>query len=186
MRDARGFTLVETLVSLTLLALVATMLFGGLRFGARSWDAAATRTEAQAETAAVRAFLSARLSEVSQLEGAEAAVEGTAEGIAFSAPWIGGPTPPGIYRFSLAREGDQLMLAWRPQDAARADLAGRRALLGGVARAAFAYYGAAEGGSPGWRPAWPAARGAPRLVRLTIDFADPARAWAPLVIRRAL
>ncbi len=38
-RRQAGFTLVELLVAMTLLAFLSITLFGGLRFGARSWEA---------------------------------------------------------------------------------------------------------------------------------------------------
>ena len=37
-RAEAGFTLLELLVSMTLLALLAIAMFGSLRFGARAWD----------------------------------------------------------------------------------------------------------------------------------------------------
>jgi prepilin-type N-terminal cleavage/methylation domain-containing protein len=37
-----GFTLLELLVAMTLLGLLMTVVFGGLRFGARAWERAET------------------------------------------------------------------------------------------------------------------------------------------------
>lgn len=42
-RRARGFTLLETVVALTLLAVMLGMLFAGLRTGVRAWDAGTER-----------------------------------------------------------------------------------------------------------------------------------------------
>jgi len=42
-RSARGFTLLETVVALTLLAVMLGMLFAGLRTGIRAWDAGSGR-----------------------------------------------------------------------------------------------------------------------------------------------
>ena len=42
----KGFTLLELLISMTLLGMILVLLFGGLRLGMRSWDA----VEQQADT----------------------------------------------------------------------------------------------------------------------------------------
>ena len=48
-----GFTLVELLVAITLLALVSAALFGGLRFGARAWESATSRIARCSKSTAV-------------------------------------------------------------------------------------------------------------------------------------
>ena len=47
-RGAPGFTLVELLVGLSLLGLISLLLFGGLRFGLRTWEAGGTRPKGRA------------------------------------------------------------------------------------------------------------------------------------------
>lgn len=186
-RGEKGFTLVETLVSLTLLALIATVMFGGLRFGARAWETVEERTGDHIQISAARAFLEARLSSLSAPPSGDGAdFEGSALAVRFSALWTNGPVPSGTYDFALSLSGGDLVLGWRGQGA-NETLAGSRALLTGAEALSFSYH-AAPGeseGATGWRRDW-SRSGAPKLVRLDLAFADPARIWAPLIIRRGL
>lgn len=53
----RGFTLVELLVALTLVGLIVSLLFGGIRLGNRSWDSTEQHTGRSAEMRLVWRFL---------------------------------------------------------------------------------------------------------------------------------
>ena len=184
-RGARGFTLVEMLVALTLLALLAAMLLGALRFGVRSWDGAAARTEERDETAAAQGVLRALLSEAST-PGPGAAplmLVGDSRSLTFVAPWMRGPGGDGLHRFTLSVAGDALIFAWAPEDGASAG--GTRALLEGVAEMRVAYFGAAAPAAPPlWRDRWEEGRDPPRLVRIEVAFVDRVRTWPPLVVAR--
>ncbi len=74
-RAGAGFTLIELLVALTLLGLVSVVLFGGLRFGTRAWEAGNARAERLAEVQAVQAVLRRRIAQAVLPEdaGAESA-----------------------------------------------------------------------------------------------------------------
>jgi len=48
LRRAHGFTLVELLIALTLLALISAVIFGALDLSGRSWDRGEVRAEATA------------------------------------------------------------------------------------------------------------------------------------------
>ncbi len=57
MKAQAGFTLLELLISMTLLGLVFVLLFGGLRFGMRAWEHGTTTTDAVDSTRLVQDLL---------------------------------------------------------------------------------------------------------------------------------
>ena len=189
---APGFTLVELLVATTLLALLSVMLFGGLRFGARAWEAGGESIERTGEVEAVQELLRRTLSEAatSDLTGAEPqdALAGAADRVSFIAPLpqhvgLGGF---GRYRLGLDEAG-HLLLAWEPHRLERKledPLSGEPAvILQGVAALTIAYYGAERGGeTPDWHDGW-SSGGLPKLIRVEVAFAKgDRRRWTELVI----
>ena len=199
---AAGFTLAEMLVALTLLGLVLTMIFGGLRFGTRSWDAVIDNSRDRDRIMATQAFLRGRLNEFSRPRlqartgnATAGGLHGTAEELIFEAPWLSQLAVGGIYRFTLGRAGpdapDQLVLAWQParegwEDQDQGEVAGQRVLLEGVQAISIAYFGPVEvDGEPMWLPEWPPSAPAPELVEIDVRFRDPSRQWPPFVVRPA-
>lgn len=192
----RGFTLMELLVALTLLAILMTALFGGLRFGTRVWEASGDRLEHGGQTQAVRSFLRQRLEDALPVSAAAATLDrtevlfrGDRTGIrlASSMPESLGT---GVFLLELAirgRNGDDrmldLVLRWRPVDAVNADDPGERVVLEGVAGMAIGYFGAADQGAAGWHDRWHDQEVLPELVRIELDFpkGDPRR-WLPLIV----
>ena len=69
-RRQAGFTLVELLVAMTLLAFLSIALFGGLRFGARSWEAVVDSSTERDQIAATQTFLRDRLGQLTLPGGA--------------------------------------------------------------------------------------------------------------------
>ena len=53
----RGFTLLELLISLTLLGLILVLLFGGLRLSVRSWDSVQRQVDNLNSVRSVESFL---------------------------------------------------------------------------------------------------------------------------------
>ena len=59
-----GFTLLELLIAMSLLGFILVLLFGGMRLGARSWDAGEKRAENATHLALLQGFLRRELSQV--------------------------------------------------------------------------------------------------------------------------
>jgi general secretion pathway protein J len=198
-RGEAGFTLVELLVTLVVLGLFLSLLFGGLRFGTRVWEATGAAGERRDAMEAAHGFLRRALAEARPSLGLDgegqplAAFQGGAEALVFLAPLpahlsLGGDV---VVRVALAGERDRLRLVarwslrWpRPADPAAPEGEPREVVLAeGLRAAAFAYYGRLAGEEvPAWHDAWDEATNAlPELVRLRVLGGNGA-AWPDLVV----
>jgi len=195
---AAGFTLIELLVTLTLMALISLLLFDGIRFGARVWDASSDRLTAVEEVGAVQQILRQLLEEAVLVRQRAAAdrnqrtlsFQGTADSLRFVAPLPIHRGVGGLYVISLARSGRGagLMLSWRAQrpDLPFGDdadeLADSSPVLSGIAGFSLAYYGAiGDEPRPGWHQEWDGSAGLPELVRVDVTFAPgDRRVWPEL------
>lgn len=199
-----GFTLVELLVAMALLGLISVLLFGGIRFGARSWEAGHERLEQINEVEVAQAVLRqllGRAREVTLFDAGRSrdAVPffGRREEVFFAAPLPAHRGIGGAYGFALqlSRQAgrDDLVLAWRLQrpespPSASEEFEDRTVLMSDVRDVTFAYYGAPEEGrAPDWMETWDGTNGLPRLVRVSVEFElDDGRYWPPLTIALAL
>ena len=67
---AQGFTLIELIIALALIALITLLLFSGLRLGTRAWDGVDTVSERHAELRSARTFLDQALRQARDLQPA--------------------------------------------------------------------------------------------------------------------
>jgi len=207
-RGQAGFTLLELLLAMTLLALIAVMLAGGLRLGARVWESGDERAQTLARLELVQGFLRRQVSGARPLimgrVGSEPryAFEGGPERLRLAVlapPQLGAG---GFYLVTIEQvparsggeEGDELRLGWQlyhPEmdEVGAPDQVTERVLLEGVERVRFSYFGALRrDAEPRWRERWEDQRALPELVRLELEFRDPSRYWpefvaAPKVLR---
>lgn len=192
----RGLTLVELLVTLTLLGLLSTMLFGALRVGTRVSDVTARSQESQIEMESVHRFLRRMLSQAQPLEaprGGERPApvfEGRVDALSFVAPLPrylpqGGQSLLAISRSQV--EGRAALVAdWAPFYPRRAKDAApiprRVVLIERVGAIEFTYFGAPDGAEvPQWFDRWIDMPRLPMLVRLRVTLAD-GRRWPDLMV----
>ncbi len=179
---AGGFTLVELLVSLVILALISTALFTALRFSARSWRAGESRLVEAADEDAVRRFLRMRLAEAVPAampaggREREMVFRGDAAHLRFAAPMPHALGHGGTYVFTLAPgETAPLTLDWlllRPDrllDVADGRARPRPLFTTGIRAVRFRYFGSADGRSaPAWTGVWESGT-LPRLVEIRFE-----------------
>lgn len=189
-----GYTLIEVLVGLAILALAAALLSSSFGFGRRAWEVA-RKSEKDASIEAVQRLLRQLLGEVKpsafvgggkrvvglrgQRDSADVVVErrGFTELGGLYQTWIG--VRPGKGGLS-----DLLLNQRRAGEPVRAEEG--RLLLGGVASVEFSYFGRQEIEAPQWFDEWHREE-LPQLIAIRIRFGPgDERNWPELVARPAL
>jgi general secretion pathway protein J len=198
-----GFSLIEMLVAISILALVLAMLPGTFSLAHRTWDATAV-LDHQARQDSGRSFLQARLTEAMPIfepvgSGAVRLVFiGSAEALSFVAPSANGPQGAGLYRFSLevkpqgGARHNALAVAVAPYVSARprdgdGAMAEEHVLYDDVTSATFRYFGRKEPrGTSAWQTEWTRRDALPDAVELSITSGRSVRTiLIPLRLRNA-
>jgi prepilin-type N-terminal cleavage/methylation domain-containing protein len=177
---AAGLTLIEILVTLAVLGLALMLLGNGLRltFAAQGRISAAAQVleERQAAVERLRA-LALRATPLALRRGDGGLTQafiGTTDRLAWGVDGLAEAAHPGLHAVALRLEAGALILDYRALGAP-GDAAARSLLLPGVTALRLTYFGRANGmGAPVWQDEWPAQEQVPRLLRLTLTFADGA------------
>lgn len=193
-----GFTLVELLVAVTLLTLLMTLLFGGLRLAGRAWARVDYQSNADADFWAARTLLQRAIGSAypafagADLSDPAIAFDGGSDELSLVAP-LPAAIASGVearQRFFVEAEGHShvLLMGWRldlPSADGAAQLPENRVkLLDHVRAVRFDYYGAPDqGGRPQWLESWSGYPRLPELVRVHFErdrSAGPA--WPDLLV----
>ena len=186
-----GFTLIELVIAVTLLAMVSVMLFGGLRFGARAWETGARTIERNIAIEGVQDLLRRTLNEAVPADPSgpflEPMLAGEADGLRFVAPVPQHSASGGLARYALGRNGKgSLVLTWapyRPDSRAEAPSSEPALLLERTEELVLSYFGAAEAGArPDWHDSWTSAEAMPLLIRIAVALPEKGQRWPELVI----
>ncbi|HSS65381.1 MAG TPA: type II secretion system protein GspJ [Gammaproteobacteria bacterium] len=188
----RGFTLLELLLGMAVLALMAGIVLGGIRLGVKSWDAAAERSAAVEEMRVVHALLRRQLSSAlplatSRAGGWNLVFEGDPQSLRFVSELPGYVSGGGIHFVTLAlakgAEGDDLVLRWRPLHALDADEPPDEAVLArNVEKLRLRYFGArTRNALSEWLESWRDSRTLPRLIEISLEQGG-GESWPELVV----
>jgi general secretion pathway protein J len=181
-----GYTLIELLISLTILALLLTMLPGTLRLGKRAWETPGSPVSTPA--AAALSFVEQHLRSALPIYESNSnglpqlAFEGTAGSLSFIAELATGPAGGGLYRIDVGPRPATGNLAlrlslFRSNSYASANSGGQniedRELSGVYSAIQFKYFGSPAPGAPAqWQSTWDRSDRLPDLV----DIAATSRA----------
>lgn len=197
-RPLRGFTLLELLIALTLLALMASVLFGSLRLAARSWDAGEAKVAQVAEMRQTESFLRAQIASALPKRMTKAVdlpllFAGTGDELRYAAPLPERVLEGGVlfFRLAVVRNGERSALVLDrmvpPPDLVEMpafDGAERTLLADHIAELKLSYFGrdpgAGEADEPSWRDRWDDLQRMPLLIRIDIQ-PDRGPAWPTLV-----
>jgi general secretion pathway protein J len=184
-----GFSLVELLISLTILALLLAMMPSTLRLGKRAWET----TGALEETPAAAALSFAAQSLKSALPVFQRdssglphiAFDGTEQTISFVADLASGPSGGGLYRIDAgapiaSTDGPAVRLSlYGPDTTAQATGIEVRDLADSYSELRFRYFGSPAPGAPNqWQSSWHRSDRLPDLVDVVATPRTPAAANA--------
>lgn len=189
MKRAAGFTLIELVLALTLLATMMLLLYTGLSFALRSWDAGDAVGRAAADRRMGEAFLRRELGELFPMRFKDStklrfAFEGTRDQLRFVSArpagiQLGGLSLVGFTAEGDARRGERHLVMRRamPDDNADGfgplDASETTIVVAGVDSVRFEYFGAENDFTdPKWMDEWTYPARIPQLVRVHIRRAD--------------
>ena len=206
MNNARGFTLLELMIGMTLLGFILALLFGGFRLASNSWDAAETRSERTADELLGRMLVRRLVTQMQPLRWNRAvnrpiAIAGERQALRAVSPLSGQAGVGGlrvielrVERLAAGREAMEdgnaplrLMLRHAPVrydtvsfTDSLGDVPGHL-VLGDLEAVEFSYFGPEKRGeAPRWQEIWTNPEQLPQLVRLHLQSRDAG--WADLII----
>ncbi len=184
-----GYTLIELLISLTILALLLAMVPSTLRLGKRAWETPGGLEDAPA--AAAFAFAGQQLTSALAIYERDTnglphlVFEGTPERVSFVAELATGPSGGGLYRIDVGLPGSQptatsgpaLRLALFRSDAKLDKLKAEERDLGGTySNVTFKYFGSPAPDAPAqWQSTWPRADRLPDIIDMVAASRAPAK-----------
>ena len=186
-RGARGFTLVEVIVAMSLLATIMVLLYSGLSFALRSWDAGDANGRKVADRRLGENFLRREMTELFPMRWKNAnmlrfAFEGEKDHVKFVSSRPAGLSAAGLSLVGIeVLENDRVrhlvMRRAQPDDAAvdfgPLDQAEPSLLVANVESVAFSYFGAENDfAEPKWVDKWEYPASIPTLVRYKVKMAD--------------
>ncbi len=189
-----GFTLVELLVALALMALSVALLPGALRLGTRAWEAQ-TALERAGDAGLALHAVEHKLAAALPLQDLDPETghlrfgfSGDQRRLYFLAASDNGPAGAGVYRWRLepATASDTGLVLHISLHGARQGEAPveTRTLLREATPVRFRYFGPqpTEDATAQWHDAWDRTDALPLLVEMTIDNAGPQRAPRQLLV----
>jgi general secretion pathway protein J len=198
----RGFTLVELLVALGLLALISAVLFGSLQLAGRSADAGDAKAEATAGMRLADDYLRTQLTaqhpqRMRKLAEFPLLFAGEADELKFTAPLPGRVGLGGMWYYRLALADDPvkrrtaLVLERTIPDVNALSMptfaeAERSVLADDVKALKISYYGRDRGSAydtaPTWRGRWDDSQMLPILIQVEVT-PQGGTPWPPLVVQ---
>jgi general secretion pathway protein J len=199
MRKSAGFTLIELVLAMALLSAMMLLMYSGLSFSLRSWDAGESNGRRTADRRIGENFLRRELAELFPMRwkdpmAVKVAFLGEPEKLKFVSSRPAGITQGGLSLVGIEvesggspRERHLVMRRAMPDDEAKdfgpLEKAERTVLIEDVESVKFDYFGTENDFTePKWFETWPYPDRIPRMVRLRIRAPD-ASLMAEMVMR---
>lgn len=188
----RGFTLLEVVVALSLLALAVALALGTLRGATQATQRAEATAQRDERLRAVQGLLRRQVGgalpmamAIDPQSGEAQFWHGESKELEFVASMPGYLSRGGPHVQTLEIDGDKLTFqnAMLTPDGPLDPEREPTVLLDGIAEAQFEYRSFDDRGRPGpWLQEWPQRANLPPLVRLKVRFKDDKRRWPELVM----
>ncbi len=179
-----GFTLLELLISVSIFALLMTVLMGGLQLGSRQVGRLNAQLDRSAQVALVQTFLRAQLGDALPLtasgdESKTVQFRGRRESVDLVSTAPQSVVTGGLQVLSIkATAAGDVIAGWRPlrENPDEPNAPRTTVLLRAVGALRFMYFGRPSPSAPaGWQESWEDMDRLPQLVRLSVAFADGER-----------
>lgn len=193
--QAKGFTLIEVLIAMTLLSIMVVLLFGSLKICADSWEKGESKIAEVNEVAVVYNFFQRHLSVAQPLwndlseEGERTfAFQGKAQSLQFVSAFPASAGRSGLQLFSLElqNEDNQQVInvtitpffpviegeEWHKEEVT---------IIKGVTEFTMAYYGSDGGDTETWQDQWLDREVLPRLLKINIEL-ENGIFWPEMII----
>lgn len=191
-----GFTLVELLVAMTLLGLLMILVFGGLRFGIKAWEASDAHIAGTDEVRLAQNFIRSEVElaypklEMSDPTSPQLIFSGASQSIRFLArvPKSLALAGRAIIELKLSDSGDNrdLVASVRPELSWDDDASAlhEERILTGIDSLQFSYFGKTDANSPAaWSETWADKFHLPELIRLSVGFSvGDRRVWPEMIV----
>jgi general secretion pathway protein J len=191
-----GFTLLELLIAMTLLGLLMTLIFSGLRFGTRVWERNEVHGAGTDEVRLVQSLIRGEIEaaypyyDVTDASHPHVVFDGRPDSVSFLAPtpFALGAAGRSRVSFIAISQGSsrKLVMTARPELARDEDdkVTERDVLLDGLQAVSFSYFGSdGPGDAPHWRDRWEDATRVPLLVRVALKFEKSGnRLWPEMIV----
>lgn len=191
LRSHRGFTLIEVLVSLALMAMISTILIASLQVGGHTWQRVTRAAAGNEDVSQAEDFLRQRLASIYPYAGGASSTSGVLESdgltLEFSAL-----APDSIadgmlrYRIGISSSGTLEVSSRRDRDGVPDPQSAewvREPLLTHVAGMAVRFWLDTEGTQGRWADRWVDTAKLPRLIRIDVTLApSDHRRWPPLYV----
>lgn len=192
----QGFTLIEVLIGMSLLAVMMLLLFASLRICVQNWNAGEKKIAQVSQRAIVQNFFQSKLYATLPLQATffeeeQFSFQGNTQQLQFVAPMPSSIGKLGIQLFTLSledsqeNEGSDLKVDIRPffpkSEGEEWEEEGI-VILKNVQTLRYAYFGADQkGDDPEWLDEWLEKSSLPRLVSVDIELAN-GEVWPQVVV----
>ena len=186
-----GFTLLEVLVSMTLLAMLSVALLASIRFGTEIWRVSERAASGSNRIRNVQAELSQAIARaypetVGDASNGHVDFDGQADSLTFLTPDKNVPGALSRITISVDDGGNaaDLTLSQALELSASPNEDSSHVLLQGVKSVDIAYFGKrGDKAIPDWEGSWRNRSALPQLIRIRVSFSDPhARPWHELIV----
>jgi general secretion pathway protein J len=186
-RSEAGLTLIELLISLTLLVIITGFLAGGVTMASRAFAAdrdASAEAEIAAGLDALAGLIGTALPIPTANGGSRINFDGQSDSLTFIGLSGGHALPGGPLGFRIRRQGKEIEVEVLAADGISLPQGSVRSVaIHDIASLHFSYFGRPAPGMPAsWQAEWRASDHLPDLVAIRVGFIDPWRDRPALVV----